>query len=491
MDGLECDKRIVRVGSRKSQLALVQTHTVVDMLQEHYPDVEFKVITMSTKGDQILDQPLSKIGEKSLFTKELEIALEDLKVDIVVHSLKDLPSTLPPGMAIGAVLERDSPYDCVAFSSSKHKGKSMTLADLPKDAVVGTSSLRRVAQIQKKYPHLKFADIRGNLNTRLRKLDDASGIYDAIIVAEAGLARMGWHDRVGEVLSDSWCMYAISQGAMAVECRSFDLETLDLLAPLTHRTTLLRCLAERALLRTLEGGCSVPIAVSSQVDDEDTLTLTGGVYSLDGSESIVLTDTTHISNESTPTKLVSTDSENSEPSSKRQRRLSCPYSEVVQGHKVNSGAVSSKYLTVKRKDCPYFSGIICRALPHNLLEKAENVGVSVARMLQDQGATAILTKAKSENEKLKAIMEEERRLNIANQNLLENVKQEVVKAAGSDCTAVDAIKKAIKDHGTIREGLSNGVTNGDAPKVQATTSASSVDTPTATIDTPAKCPVKH
>ncbi|KAF6026504.1 HMBS [Bugula neritina] len=364
---------------------------------------EFKVITISTQGDQILDKPLSKIGEKSLFTKELEIALEDLKVDIVVHSLKDLPSTLPPGMAIGAVLHRDSPYDAVVFSATKYAGQKMSLSELPEGSVIGTSSLRRVAQIKMAYPHLKFADVRGNLNTRLRKLDATNGIYDALILAEAGLDRMGWSERVGEVLDEGNCMYAISQGAMAVECRSFDIETLELLSKLSHKETLLRCLAERALLRTLEGGCSVPIAVFSKVAEEgNSLLLRGGVFSLDGSESIILEEAARLDvhSESVPASSATKDAadhqngDTGEPESKRKRRLSCPYAEVAQGHKVPPEAISSRYLSVKRKDCPYFSGIIARNLPHDTLERAEKVGIDLALKLKKAGADRILTEAK-------------------------------------------------------------------------------------------------
>uniref|UniRef100_A0A3Q3XHE5 hydroxymethylbilane synthase n=1 Tax=Mola mola TaxID=94237 RepID=A0A3Q3XHE5_MOLML len=249
-----------------SQLARIQTDSVAAKLKELYPDVHLEIVGMSTTGDKILDTALSKIGEKSLFTKELENALERNEVDLVVHSLKDLPTTLPPGFTIGAVLKRESPHDAVVLHP-KHAGKS--LATLPESSVIGTSSLRRAAQLKKRFPHLEFRDIRGNLNTRLKKLDDKDD-FAAIILAAAGLRRMGWENR-------------ISQGALAVEVRARDADILEMVSVLHDPDTVLRCIAERAFLRHLEGGCSVPVAVHTEVKDSQ-LYLTGAVYSLDGAD---------------------------------------------------------------------------------------------------------------------------------------------------------------------------------------------------------------
>ncbi|XP_074158441.1 porphobilinogen deaminase isoform X2 [Sminthopsis crassicaudata] len=260
--------RVIRVGTRKSELARTQTDSVVKMLLNLYPGLQFEIVAMSTTGDKILDTALSKIGEKSLFTKELEYALEKNEVDLVVHSLKDLPTVLPPAFTIGAVCKRESPYDAVIFHP-KYAGQ--TLATLPEKSVVGTSSLRRAAQLQRKYPHLEFKSIRGNLNTRLRKLDEQQE-FSAIILAAAGLQRMNWQDRIG-------------QGALGVEVRAKDQEVLDLVRVLHDPETLLRCIAERAFLRHLEGGCSVPVAVHTVLKDGQ-LYLTGGVWSLDGSDSL-------------------------------------------------------------------------------------------------------------------------------------------------------------------------------------------------------------
>jgi len=270
----------VRVGSRKSELALIQTNHVIDQLKKANPETQFEVVAMSTTGDKILNVALSKIGEKSLFTKELEIALEKKQVDFVVHSLKDLPTVLADEMVIGGVLEREDPRDAVIMK----KGSSYSsLADLPPQSVIGTSSLRRSSQLKASFPNLQFEDIRGNLNTRLRKLDDVEGKYAAIILAVAGITRMGWGDRISQYLEAEHCMHAVGQGALGVECREGDSETISLISSLHHRDTVLRCVAERSFLRALEGGCSVPIGVNSTLAPT-SITLCGGVWSLDGKD---------------------------------------------------------------------------------------------------------------------------------------------------------------------------------------------------------------
>ncbi|XP_046400080.1 porphobilinogen deaminase [Ischnura elegans] len=258
------DNYAIKVGSRKSQLALIQTNYVIDCLKEIYPDKTFKIVTMSTIGDQILDKPLPKIGEKSLFTKELEVALDNNEVDFVVHSLKDLPTTLPKGMTIGAVCKRDDPRDVVVLNQ-KYKGK--TLATLPNNSVIGTSSLRRAAQIHQKFPALVVKDVRGNLNTRLKKLDEGDN-YAALVLASAGLTRMGWEDRASQVLNSDEMMYAVGQGALAVECREGDHATLALLEPLHDRNTALCVLAERSFMRSLGGGCTAAMAVHTEIKTE-------------------------------------------------------------------------------------------------------------------------------------------------------------------------------------------------------------------------------
>lgn len=268
--------RSIRIGSRKSQLALVQTYWIQKQLQSHYPDRQFDVETMSTQGDKILDVALAKIGDKGLFTKELEVAMLQNQVDFAVHSLKDLPTNLPDGLMLGCVTERVNPADALVIHQ-KYQDKQ--LETLPEGAVIGTSSLRRLAQLRHHFPHLTFKDVRGNVNTRLAKLD--AGDYDGIILAVAGLQRLEMSDRIHQIIPDEISLHAVGQGALGIECRTGDQEILDLLKALEHEATRDRCYAERAFLRELEGGCQVPIGVNTKIEG-DTLTLTGMVASLDG-----------------------------------------------------------------------------------------------------------------------------------------------------------------------------------------------------------------
>jgi hydroxymethylbilane synthase len=270
--------RTIRIGSRKSQLALVQTYWVQEQLQKAFPDRSFEVHTMSTQGDKILDVALAKIGDKGLFTKELELGMLNQEIDFAVHSLKDLPTRLPEGLVLGCVTERENPADALVVHE-KHQDKQ--LETLPEGAVIGTSSLRRLAQLRHHYPHLSFKDVRGNLNTRLAKLDD--GEYDALILAVAGLHRLGMGDRIHQVIPAEVSLHAVGQGALGIECRADDAEVLSLLKALEHLPTAQRCYAERAFLRELEGGCQVPIGVNTVLEG-DTLTLTGIVASLDGQQ---------------------------------------------------------------------------------------------------------------------------------------------------------------------------------------------------------------
>ena len=272
--------RTIRIGSRKSQLALVQTYWVQEQLQQHFPNRQFEVETMSTQGDKILDVALAKIGDKGLFTKELEVGMLNQDIDLAVHSLKDLPTRLPVGLILGCVTERVDPADALVVNA-KHQDRQ--LETLPEGATIGTSSLRRLAQLRHHFPHLKFKDVRGNVNTRLAKLD--AGEYDAIILAVAGLKRLGMSDRIHQSIPPEISLHAVGQGALGIECRAEDGEVLELLKVLEHAATRDRCLAERAFLRELEGGCQVPIGVNTKVEGE-TLTLTGMVASLDGKKLI-------------------------------------------------------------------------------------------------------------------------------------------------------------------------------------------------------------
>ncbi|MEH1845749.1 MAG: hydroxymethylbilane synthase [Nostoc sp.] len=268
--------RTIRIGSRKSQLALVQTYWVQEQLQKSFPDITFEVHTMSTQGDKILDVALAKIGDKGLFTKELELGMLNQEIDFAVHSLKDLPTHLPEGLTLAAITERENPADALVVHE-KHKDKQIDT--LPEGAVIGTSSLRRLAQLRHHFPHFTFKDVRGNLITRLAKLD--AGEYDALILAAAGLERLGMGDRVHQILPKEISLHAVGQGALGIECRADDSELLSLLKAIEHPQTRDRCLAERSFLRSLEGGCQVPIGVNTEISG-DNLTLTGIVASVDG-----------------------------------------------------------------------------------------------------------------------------------------------------------------------------------------------------------------
>ncbi|ALC42998.1 l-3-02640 [Drosophila busckii] len=278
-------EKVIRVGSRKSELALIQTKHVIGRLQKLYPKQKFEIHTMSTFGDRVLNVSLPKIGEKSLFTRDLEDALRNGGVDFVVHSLKDLPTALPTGMAVGAVLEREDARDALVL---RENFKGHTIATLPEGSVIGTSSLRRTAQIRRQYPHLIVSDIRGNLNTRLAKLDAKDSKFAGIILAQAGLVRMGWMSRISQVLEPTDLLYAVGQGALAVECRANDVQILTMLQKLMCLNTTCRILAERSFLKTLGGGCSAPVAVWSKLNGEahqqsdSGLSLIGAVWSLDG-----------------------------------------------------------------------------------------------------------------------------------------------------------------------------------------------------------------
>jgi hydroxymethylbilane synthase len=249
---------------------------VRDELAKAHPGLEISIEAMATQGDKILDVALAKIGDKGLFTKELEAQMLVDRADIAVHSLKDLPTNLPEGLMLGCITEREDPADALVVHE-KHTDK--TLATLPEGSVVGTSSLRRLAQLRHHFPHLVFKDVRGNVITRLEKLD--AGEYDCLILAAAGLGRLGLGERIHELIDPSISLHAVGQGALGIECRDGDAAVLEQIKVLEHIPTARRCLAERAFLRELEGGCQVPIGVNTRFNG-DELVLTGMVASLDG-----------------------------------------------------------------------------------------------------------------------------------------------------------------------------------------------------------------
>jgi hydroxymethylbilane synthase len=267
----------VRIATRKSPLALWQAEFVRDSLLANNPDLNVELVKMVTQGDKILDTPLAKVGGKGLFVKELEQGMLRGDADIAVHSMKDVPVEFPEGLHLAVICEREDPRD--AFVSNTYK----TIEELPEGARVGTSSLRRTCQIRTWRADLEILDLRGNVNTRLRKLDE--GEYDAIILACAGLKRLGFEQRIVQHLDPGFSLPAIGQGAVGIECRSDDSFINDLIAPLNHQTTATRVLAERAMNNRLEGGCQVPIGGYAELDG-DTLLLRGLVGRPDGSEMV-------------------------------------------------------------------------------------------------------------------------------------------------------------------------------------------------------------
>lgn len=268
-------KHIIRIATRKSALALWQAEFVKAQLEHFHNDLTVELVPMSTQGDIILDTPLAKIGGKGLFVKELEQAMLDGRADIAVHSMKDVPVDFPEGLVLHTICEREDPRD--AFVSNLYG----SIDELPQGAVVGTSSLRRQCQIRARRPDLDIKDLRGNVNTRLAKLDD--GQYDAIILAAAGLIRLEMHDRIKAFIEPEISLPANGQGAVGIECRDDDDVTKALLAPLEHNETRIRVNAERAMNRRLEGGCQVPIGAYALVDGEK-VHLRGLVGAVDGSE---------------------------------------------------------------------------------------------------------------------------------------------------------------------------------------------------------------
>lgn len=269
--------KTLRLATRESALALWQTNHVAALLRAAHPGLRVEPVPMTTRGDQILDVSLSKIGGKGLFLKELEVAMLEGRADAAVHSLKDVPMQLEPEFALAAVLARDNPFD--AFISEQYA----SLEELPAGAVVGTSSQRRQVQLKQLRPDLQLRDLRGNINTRLAKCQD--GEYDAIILACAGLERLGLHSRIRSQLAAPQWWPAVAQGAIAVECRSDDPETAALFAALNHRPTELRVRAERAMNRALHGSCQVPVAAYAELTD-GRMQLTGWVGDAENVRSI-------------------------------------------------------------------------------------------------------------------------------------------------------------------------------------------------------------
>ncbi len=272
----------MRIGTRGSLLALTQSGSIQRRIETLRPGVKVELTVIRTTGDRIQDVPLAKVGGKGLFVKEIEEALLAREVDLAVHSMKDVPAVLPQGLTIGVIPVREDPRDVLITR------KAGGLMDLPRGALVGSSSLRRAAQVRSLRPDLRVETLRGNLDTRLRKLEE--GLYDAIILAAAGLHRMGWQDRITDYLQVERFLPAVGQGALGLELRNDDGALRELLAPLHHEETADAVGAERSFLEALEGGCQVPIGGHARMR-EDRLELTGLVASVDGTKVLRATRT--------------------------------------------------------------------------------------------------------------------------------------------------------------------------------------------------------
>ena len=271
---------LLRVGTRESLLAMWQTNWVVEQLKEKHPEIKVEIVKIKTKGDKILDTALSKIGDKGLFTKELELAMLRDEIDIAVHSMKDMPTKLVKGLVIGAICKREHPGDVLVSSTGE------SLDELKTGAVIGTSSLRRRAQLMRYRPDLNIVPIRGNLNTRIDKLK-ISGNFDAIVVAAAGVIRLGRKELIAQYIPPQICLPAVGQGAVGIEVREGDKKVMDIIKKIEHRDTALAVSAERALLERLEGGCQVPIGAFGVTVDR-VLRLEAAVLSTDGKEMVRL-----------------------------------------------------------------------------------------------------------------------------------------------------------------------------------------------------------
>ncbi|GEA61278.1 hydroxymethylbilane synthase [Vibrio comitans] len=271
-------KQTLRIATRKSPLALWQAHYVKSRLEEIHPDLDVELVTMVTKGDIILDTPLAKVGGKGLFVKELEVAMLEKRADIAVHSMKDVPVDFPEGLGLAVICEREDPRD--AFVSNTYQ----SVDELPQGAIVGTCSLRRQCQISAARPDLIIKELRGNVGTRLGKLDD--GQYDAIILAAAGLKRLEMEERIQSYIEPESSLPAVGQGAVGIECRLDDERVLELIKPLNHADTSDRVSAERAMNLALEGGCQVPIGSYCVITPDNQLYLRGLVGKPDGTEII-------------------------------------------------------------------------------------------------------------------------------------------------------------------------------------------------------------
>ncbi|CAF3561216.1 unnamed protein product [Rotaria sp. Silwood1] len=389
-----------KVGTRQSELALIQTESVIAQLNKFYPDVKYEVIKIKTIGDKNLATPLANIGDKGLFTKELEIELDQKNIDFVVHSLKDVPSTtLPPNMVIGAILERADPRDAVIIAPWRQE---KSLNELPTGSVIGTSSTRRIAQLKLNYPQFIYKNIRGNMNTRWEKLSNQELGYDAMIAAVAGFQRLNWTDRISEIIEPDRVLYAIGQGALGIECRHDDNDTIRMLSVLNHESTVICCVAERAFLKRIEGGCSIPNAVRTEYNDK-SLTINGILLNLDGSRYVK----DHIENSNLtipmttpiPSFLVSQrdddllltdDDTQSHQISFKRKRMDSDVDVIPQPVSITISSSSPSTIIENVPLLRHYAHVCCVNINETILENAELCGTNLAVKLMQMGADSIL-----------------------------------------------------------------------------------------------------
>ena len=389
-------------------------------MQKLFPDCTFEIINFDTKGDQILNIALPKIGDKGLFTKELEDGLENGSIDFVVHSLKDMPcQTMPEKLILCGIPVREDPRDALVMAK-RHEKTKFSLDDLDDYSVIGTSSLRRISQLKLKYPKLKFETIRGNLQTRFAKLDDEANKFDAIILAAAGLNRLDYQHRITQYLSSEICMHAVSQGALGIQSRRDDLEMIKMINNLNDEATLLRCIAERTFLAALEGGCSAPVGVFSKLT-ENSIFLEGAVFDLEGT--VKIADKFEISFDSSATlesyncpilptlddaqkavlkidnKLL-TDEDKAKLSESKSSDINKRHhsaSDEDETKNINESllkkiksAASKEPFTLK-----YYSFIADLNISENKLIKAELCGLHLAQKLKEKGADVLINECKA------------------------------------------------------------------------------------------------
>lgn len=404
------------IGSRKSRLAMVQSEFIAAELSKLYPQYTFSIVNFDTKGDLILNIALPKIGDKGLFTKELEDSLENGGVDLVVHSLKDMPcQTLPDSLIIAGVPAREDPTDSLVMAE-RHRESKFTINDLQEGAVIGTSSLRRISQLKQKFPTFKFETIRGNLQTRFAKLDSDDHKYDAIILATAGLNRMGYAHRITQKLPYDICMHAVSQGALGIECRRNDRQVIEMMNSLNDEDTVLKIIAERTFLAKLEGGCSAPVGVTSRVS-ATSIYLEGcvldheGVRRLDDKfeikfdSSLVNTDcpvVSYIRKTNPNFAHTSSDALTSE-TSKRKLKADNEIDANRPNKHIKSDAEDEKEekavaaVSVEPvENSPHYSFIVDLKINNEKMVKAELCGMHLAEKMIEQGADIIIRECKAQ-----------------------------------------------------------------------------------------------